>query len=163
MLYIGAQPRASGVECTSKRLTKNLTLEKIKQTIEEKAEKLKTEHIDHLCKKLGTRLDKKLLVMEVTRDKYSPPPMMLGGFNDLDKEVANSVFDGLTFVWTEDIMEEGNHSLRPKSKIIGAGLWFTPEIATEIRVTPDGSVLFTRKYVEPEPAWGVWGPEETNE
>lgn len=162
VFHIGAQPQTIGVECTSKRLTKKLTLEKIKQTIEEKAEKFKPEHIDHLCRKLGTRLDKKLLVMEITRDRYSRP-MILGGLNDLDKEVANSVFDGLTFVWTEDIMEEKNHSLRPKSKLIGASSCFTPGIATEIHITPNGSVLFTRKYVEPEPTVGVPGPLETNE
>lgn len=162
VLHQGSQLQTIGVECTSKRLTKNLTTEKIKQAIKEKAKKFKPEYIEHLCEKLKTAVDEKLLVIDITRDSYSTP-RILGDLGDLDKKVASSPFDGVTLVWTEDIQEEENHSLRPKSKIIGAGLWFTPEIATEIRVTPDGSVLFTRKYVEPEPAWGVWGPEETNE
>jgi hypothetical protein len=162
VLNMGTQPQVFGVECTSKRLTENLTLEDIKQTIEEKAEKFKPEHIDHLRRKIGTCLDKKLLVVEITRDDYATPPI-LSNLNDLDKEIVNSIFDGVTFVWTEDILVGRNHSLRPKSKIVGAGLCFTPEIATEIHVTPDGPVLFTRKYVEPEPTCGVPGPEETNE
>lgn len=162
VLHVGSQPQIIGVECTSKRLTVKLTTEKIKQTIKEKAKKFKPEYIDHLCEKLGTALDRQLLVIDITRADYSIP-RILGDLGDLDKKVASSPFDGVTLVWTEDIQEGENHSLRPKSNLIGASSWFTPKVATEICVTPDGSVLFTRKYVEPEPRMGVPGPLETNE
>ncbi len=162
VFHIGAQPQTIGVECTSKRLTEKLTPEVIKQNIEEKAEKFKPEHIAHLCEKLGTALDRQLLVIDITRADYSTP-RILGDLGDLDKKVVSSPFDGVTLVWTEDIQEGENHSLRPKSNLIGASSWFTPKVATEICVTPDGSVLFTRKYVEPEPRVGVPGPLETNE
>jgi hypothetical protein len=162
VLYVGSQQRTIGLECTSKRLTINLTCKKIEQIIKDKARKFKPKYIDHLCEKLGTGLDEKLLVIDVTRDNYLKP-RVLANLNDLDKKVGSSALDGVTLVWTEDIPEGEDHSLRPKSKFIRAGLCFNPEIATEIHVTPDGSVLFTRKYVEPEPAWGVWGPEETRE
>lgn len=162
VLVSKAQPHTVAVECTSKRLTQDLTYEKLKKTIEEKAKKFKPECIDRLSKKLPTNIDEKLLVIDITRADYSNPKI-LGDLSDFDRKVAGSTFDGVTLVWTEDIPEESDHSLRPKSRTSGASIPFAPEVATEIHATKDGSVLFTRKYVEPEPAWGVWGHEETNQ
>jgi hypothetical protein len=162
VLRVGTQSQVVSVECTSRRLTPNLTCKKVERTIGKKAKKFRPEYIERLCRKLGTRLDGKLLVIDITRADYSRP-MILGDLSDLDRKVASSTLDGVTLVWTEDVSEGENHSLRPKSETIRASICFTPEIATEIRTTSDGSVLFTRKYVEPEPTWGVWGDEETNE
>ena len=162
VLRIGAQPHTAAVECTSKRLTYYLTCEKLMKTINNKAEKFKPEYIEPLSKKLGAEIEEKLLVVDITRADYSTP-IILNDLTSLDKKVASSTFDGVNLVWTEDVPDGNNHSLRPRSRTIGASIPFTPEIATEIHATNDGSVLFTRKYVEPEPTWGVWGLEETNE
>ena len=158
---LGAGQRIVGVECTSLRLTGILTRKKLKKAISEKAKKFRPEYINQLSKKLGTQLDEKLVVVDITRDDYSKPSIP----SDLERKDISSRLDDVVLVWTEDIMEGAQHSLRPKSKAIGSicSMHFTPSIATEIHVTGEGSVLFTRKYVEPEPTWGVWGNEETRE
>ena len=156
------QSHTIAMECASRRLTQDLTCEKLEQTIKKKAKKFEPECIEHLSEKLGYVPDEKLLAIDITRADYSTP-VILEDLSDLDRKVAGSTFNGVTLVWTEDAPEGNNHSLRPKSRDIGASIHFMPGIATEIHSTKDGSVLFTRKYVYPEPTWGTWGDEETNE
>jgi hypothetical protein len=144
-----------GVECTSKRYTEDLTVEKLNEVIEEKAKKFEPSYIE----RLGISQGGKLLIIDVTREDFSIP-MVIG---DLERIEKSSKLDVVVLTWREDITDGVNHSLKVKYRAIGniEHEYFSTTRATEIRVSDNKLVLFVRKYVEPEPTWGKWGPEET--
>jgi hypothetical protein len=143
-----------GVECHSKRYTRNLTIQKINRAINEKAKKFKQEFIN----KLGFNLDEKLLIIDITTDNYSSPKIL----EDLDKNKMSSKLDTVIFTWREDEIDGENHSLVVKYKIIGNSdkKYFSTTYAAELR---KGPVFFMRKYIEPEPRVIKVGPEESIE
>jgi len=158
-LRIGTQSNIFAVECTSRRMTNNLTSKKLIQTIKEKSKKFNSASIKALSGKSKDEIKGYFLVIDITRPDYSTP-LVLENLTDLFKKVESSLFDGVTLVWTEDILDGDNHSLRPKSENIGFSVQFTPKVAIEIHFTNDGTVLFMRNYIEPEPKITSWGPEE---
>jgi hypothetical protein len=147
--------KVTGVECLSKRYSENkLTVEKINENIKEKAKKFDPEYID----RLGIPLDQKLLVIDITMANYSLPRIL----SDLEKLKLSHKLDGLILTWREDIIDGENHSLRTKYKTFGNidKTYFSTTYAAEIH---KGPVFFLRKYVELEPTWGIFGPEESLE
>jgi hypothetical protein len=140
-----------GVECTSKRYTRNLTIQKINRAINDKAKKFKQDFIN----KLGFNLDEKLLIIDITADNYSTPKI----FEDLNKAKMSDKLDAVIFTWREDKIDGENHSLVVKYKIIGDSdkKYFSTTYAAELR---KGPVFFMRKYIEPEPRVTKVGPEE---
>jgi len=156
VFYKGSKhDKLAGVECTSKRYSeRTLTIDKINKTIKEKAEKFEPKYIRKLC----IPLDERLLIVDITTDNYSSPKIL----EDIDKTQVESPLDGVIFTWREDIIDGENHSLRAEYKTFGNinKNYFSATYTAEFR---KGPVLFIRKYVEPEPTFGKWGPEETVE
>lgn len=149
------QDNVAGVECSSKRYTQgSLTIDKINRKISEKAKKFKQEYIE----KLGISLDERLLIIDITTADYSSPNIL----KDLDRTRKSSGLDAVIFTWREDEIDGENHSLIAKYKTIGNidKKYFSVTYAAEFH---KGPVFFMRKYVEPEPTWGTWGPEESLE
>ena len=146
--------KAVGVECLSKRFTAILTLKKIQGGIDDHAKKFRPEHIA----KLGLVLDERVVVMDITRSDYHSPNKLLA---NLGKARVPNDLDAVVFTWREDQFEGDNHSLRAKYQTVGdaAQGYFSTTYAAEFL----GGAFFMRKYVEPEPAWGAWGPEENVE
>ena len=147
--------KVAGVECSSKRYTQSsLTIDKINRKISEKAKKFKQEYIE----KLDISLDERLLIIDITTADYSSPNIL----KDLDRIRKSSELDAVIFTWREDVIDGENHSLIAKYKTIGNidKKYFSVTYAAEFH---KGPVFFMRKYVEPEPTWGKWGPEESLE
>ena len=140
-----------GVECTSKRYTRNLTIQKINRAINDKAKKFEQEFIN----KLGFNLDEKLLIIDITTANYSSPKIL----EDLDKTEMSGKLDAVIFTWREDKIDGENHSLAVKYKVIGDcdKKYFSTTYAAELR---KGPVFFVRKYIEPEPCVIKVEPEE---
>ncbi|MCX5725912.1 MAG: hypothetical protein NT030_01790 [Candidatus Saganbacteria bacterium] len=148
--------KSVGVECTSKRYSeRTLTIDNINKTINEKAAKFEPEYI----KNLRIPLDERLLIVDITTENYSSPKIL----EDLDKTQVKNPLDGVIFTWREDIIDGDNHSLRAKYETFGNidKNYFSATYAAEIHKGPEGFVFFIRKYIEPEPTWGKWGPKET--
>jgi len=147
--------KVAGVECLSKRYAESsLTIDKINKDISAKAKKFRQEYIG----KLGIPLNERLLIIDITTADYSSPKIL----EDLDRTRKSRELDGVIFTWREDIIDGENHSLRVKYKIFGdiEEKYFSVTYAAEFRITNKGPVFFMRKYVEPEPSCGKWGPEE---
>jgi len=149
------QDNVAGVECSSNRYTQSsLTIEKINRKISEKAKKFKPEYIE----KLGISLDERLLIIDITTADYAPPKIL----KDLDRTRKSSGLNAVIFTWREDVIDGENHRLIAKYKTIGNmdKKYFSVTYAAEFH---KGPVFFMRKYVEPEPTFGKWGPEESIE
>jgi len=149
------QDNVAGVECSSYRHPQSsLTIEKINRKISEKAKKFKQEYIE----KLGISLDERLLIIDITTDDYAPPKIL----KDLDRTRKSSGLNAVIFTWREDVIDGENHRLIAKYKTIGNidKKYFSVTYAAEFH---KGPVFFMRKYVEPEPTFGKWGPEESIE
>ena len=147
--------KVAGVECLSKRYAESsLTIDKINTDISAKAKKFGQEYIG----KLGIPLDERLLIIDITTADYSSPKIL----EDLDRTRKSSKLDAVIFTWREDIIDGENHSLKVKYKIFGdiEEKYFSVAYAAEFHMTNKGPVFFMRKYVEPEPSCGKWGPEE---
>ena len=147
--------KAIGVECYSKRYTSIYSPEKMKpDNIENDLQEHAKKFTPELAAKLG--LDEKLVVVELTRKDYSLPDKLL---TELEKRPVPSDLDALVYTWRQDINEGENHSLRVGYRSVGnaSQAYFTTTYAAEFR----GGAFFMRKYVEPEPTWGTWGPEES--
>lgn len=148
------QDNVAGVECSSNRYTQSsLTIEKINRKISEKAKKFKPEYIE----KLGISLDERLLIIDITTADYAPPKIL----KDLDGTRKSSRLNAVIFTWREDVIDGENHRLIAKYKTIGNidKKYFSVTYAAEFHK----DVFFMRKYVEPEPTFGKWGPEESIE
>lgn len=147
--------KVAGVECLSKRYAESgLTIDKINTDINAKAKKFRQEYIG----KLGIPVDERLLIIDITTTDYSSPKIL----EDLDKTEKSSKLDAVIFTWREDIIDGEDHSLRAKYKTFGNidKKYFSVTYAAELH---KGPVFFMRKYVEPEPTFGKWGPEESIE
>jgi len=142
------------VECKSMRGTEAIDPLKVNENIQEKCSKFHPEHLELL----GIDLKKKVVVLDLTRGKYETP-QILKNLNEI--EVCNYL-DGIVLTWREDFVDNENHSLQIKYKALGSipDKYFSTTWAAEFH---KGPVFFLRKYVEPEPAHGEWGPEETHE
>ena len=70
--------------------------------------------------------------------------------------------DAVIFTWREDVIDGENHRLIAKYKTIGNmdKKYFSVTYAAEFH---KDRVFFMRKYVEPEPTFVKWGPEESIE
>jgi hypothetical protein len=150
--------KVARVECLSKRYAESsLTIDKINTDISAKAKKFRQEYIG----KLGIPLDERLLIIDITTADYSSPKIL----EDLDRTGKSSKLDAVIFAWREDIIDGENHSLRAKYKIVGNidKKYFSTTYAAEFHITNKGPVFFMRKFVEPEPSHGKWGPEENIE
>lgn len=146
-----------GVECTSKRMTRELTIEKINETIGSKEEKFYQKNISGL----GQCLDKKVLVIDITQERYECPKIT----HDLSLIDIGKIIDVVFLTWKEDKREGSNHHIVWKYSKKGQyeTEYLTATLASEFRVDSNGSpVFFMRKYVEPEPQHGSWGCEERN-
>lgn len=148
--------KVAGIECLSKRYSEDsLTIEKINRDISKKGKKFKPEYI----KALGVPLDERVLIIDITTSAYSRPTIL----NDLARTIVSSELDGVVYTWREDIVDGENHDLIVKYETFGDidKVYFSTTYAAHFHVTSQGSVFFVRKYVEPEPTWGEWGPEES--
>ncbi|MEN4006029.1 MAG: hypothetical protein PQ975_11855 [Methanobacterium sp.] len=157
------ESKVAGVECLSKRYTKDsLTIDKINIDINKKAKKFKQEYIE----KLKIPLNERLLIIDITTAGYSSPKILkeLEGTRSSSELGRSSELDAVIFTWREDIIDGKNHSLRVKYKIFGNidMKYFSVTYASEFHVTNKGSVFFMRKYIEPEPTVEI-GPVESVE
>lgn len=146
-----------GLECTSKRATEELNIVDINETIDEKSKKFDPAYLAHL----PTKLDKKIVIVDITRKDYQKPVVL----RNLDKIKIGTNLDGVVLTWREDLVEGERHSLRIKYKSLGniKDKYFTTTWAAELfpPTQERGLVFAFRKYVEPEPQHGKWGPEES--
>ncbi len=146
-----------GLECTSKRATEEINTVKINETISEKNEKFNTDHVTLL----PTKLDMRIVIIDITREDYGTPVVL----RDLDKVVIGPNLDGGVLTWREDLVEGTRHSLRIKYESLGNidKDYFTTTWAAEFfpPTQERGPAFALRKYTEPEPQHGEWGPEET--
>ena len=145
-----------GLECTSKRATEELNLAKINETIDEKSKKF-----DPQCLiLLPIKLDRKVVIVDITRKDYGTPTVL----RDLDKITVGTSLDGVVLTWREDLVKGERHSLRIKYESLGNinDKYFTTTWAAEFfpPTQERGPVFALRKFVEPEPKHGKWGPEE---
>ncbi len=150
------ETEVAGVECLSKRYAKSsLTVSKMNKDITEKAKKFKQEYIENL----GIPLDERILIIDITTADYSTPKIL----KDLQKTRKSNKLDAVIFTWREDIIDGGNHSLIVKYETFGNidKKYFSTTYAAEFHATSKGPVFFMRNYVEPEPTFGKWGPEES--
>ena len=140
------------LECASKRGTDIIDAQKINETIQLKNEKFEPRHL----KLLNIQLTQKTIVLDLTDRNYETPQIL----SDMSKISTCDNIDGLALTWREDIVENENHSIRIKYKCLGniPDKYFSATWAAEFH---KGPVFFLRKYVEPEPKHGKWGPEET--
>lgn len=148
------ESKVAGVECLSKRYAENsLTIKKINKDIGEKAKKFKQKYIETL----NIPLNERLLIIDITTTGYSPPKIL----KDLEGTRRGSKLDAVIFTWREDIIDGEDHSLRAKYKTFGNidKKYFSVTYAADFIRAP----FFMRKYVEPEPTFGKWGPEESIE
>ncbi|MCJ7508324.1 MAG: hypothetical protein MUO85_06280 [candidate division Zixibacteria bacterium] len=144
-----------GVECLSKRYSENsLTIDRLNKDVSDKGKKFKPEYI----KKLGVRLDKRILIIDITTSSYSVP----GILKDLEKTELSPYLDAVIYTWREDIIDNENHSLRVKYSTYGdiEDKYFSTTFASEFHVHNGEPVFFVRKYTEPEPTFS-FGPEES--
>ena len=142
------------LECESKRGTEVIDVEKLNENIQDKSIKFQPKHLELL----GIGLDKKILIVDLTRSRYKIPKILA---NIKEIKICDNL-DGIVLTWREDFVENENHSLRIKYKVLGnvPDKYFSTTWAAEFH---KGPVFFLRKYVEPEPGHGKWGPEETRE
>jgi len=141
--------RVIGIECLSKRYgADDLTIEKINSDIEQKASKFKH---------FNTKLDERLLIIDVTTSDFSKPKIL----DDIGNLHRKHLLEAVIFTYTlkENAEADDDFSLIEKYESFGdvENRYFTTTYATEIR---KGPIIFIRKYVEPEPTHEVWGPEE---
>ncbi|TSA54755.1 MAG: hypothetical protein D4R38_01820 [Dehalococcoidia bacterium] len=149
-----------GVECLSKRYSEgSLSIDKLNKDIKEKGKKFKEEYMDRLITRLGKPLDKRALIIDITTSTYSQPSIL----KELEKTRLSSNLDMVIYTWREDVAEGENHSLRVKYNAYGNSdrEYFSATFAAEFHVNNGEPVFFIRKYVEPEPIWGQFGPEES--
>lgn len=97
--------------------------------------------------------------MNITTDNYHPPHIL----TELGWVEISSKLNTVIFTWREDIVNGDNHNLRIKHKTVGniADEYFSTTYASEFHMSDKGPVFFMRKYTEPEPTFGAWGPEES--
>lgn len=149
-----------GLECTSKRATVELDARKINETIAEKCEKFHPSYLSHL----PTKLDKRIVIVDITRKSYSKPVHVLENSDKI--EIGNNL-SGIVLTWREDSIFEGTHDLQTKYRSLGdliEGYFSTTWAARFCRPTRErGPVFFLRKHVEPEPQHSEWGLEESCE
>lgn len=143
-----------GIECLSKRYTNNLTIKKLNNDIHEKSKKFNKKYLNEM----NVTLDKKVLIIDITRDDYSKPNILL----ELDDIKISSKIDAVIFTWKEDHIHNKGHKLLPKYEIKGDmdDKYFSVTLAAEFVISDNGPVFFMRKYVEPEPTCTI-GPTET--
>lgn len=146
-----------GLECTSKRGTETININKMNETINEKSGKFASKYLG----KFGTKLNNKIIIVDVTRKNHQKPRLL----ENLDKIVFPGDVDGVVLTWREDYIEGERHSLRIKYKSLGkiSDTYFTTTWAAELFPPTNnrGPAFALRKYVEPEPSHGKWGLEET--
>jgi len=139
------------LECASKRGTDIVDAQKVNETIQLKNEKFESRYL----KLLGIQFTQKIVILDLTRHDYKLPKILanVSKIRDCDN------IDGVALTWREDIIENDNHSVRIKYRCLGdiPDKYFSTTWAAEFHKEP---VFFLRKYVEPEPKHGTWGPEE---
>jgi len=149
------------LECTQKRGSDEININDINNIIEEKSEKFKTEYMKFLERYYNINIKYKIIIIDITRRGYKIPFEIL---NNLEKIIICENIDGIFLTWREDkVYSKKAHSLYIKYKSVGnlPDRYFTTTWCAEFRVRESGTVFFLRKYIEPEPAHGEWGPEES--
>ncbi|MCK4399079.1 MAG: DUF2341 domain-containing protein [Methanophagales archaeon] len=136
-----------GIECLSKISSKKIDIKKINRSIQKKADKFKPEYV----KKLGISLDKKILILDMTRENYLKPDII----PRLHEIVLDNKLDAVIFTWREDIWKDENHSLLAKYVTLGdfKKEYFTITMAADFIVVKNKPYFFMRKYIEPNPSW----------
>ena len=153
-LIVKKKEEVIALECTSKRGTDIIDIQKIKETIEKKKNKFNPENLQLL----KVQFTKKIIVFDITRPDYKRPAI-----SGEVSEIRNMPYiDGIILTWREDVIDKNGHSIRIKYKCQGEipDEYFSATWAIEIRKRSHGLVFFLKKYIEPEPSHGAWGPEE---
>lgn len=149
-----------GLECTSKKASEKLDVSKINDVITDKNQKFDPKFLSLFC---PCPLVQKILIIDITRKNYRIPSIL----EALDQISIGSNLDSVVLTWREDVRDEKRHSLRIKYKSLGnmKDTYFSTTWAAELcpPTKEKGAVFFLRKYIEPEPSQGGWGPEETFE
>jgi len=143
-----------GIECTSKRFTDDITIEKINEVISKKAEKFKPTQL----RELGKDLNEKILIIDVTRNNYRKPEFLeyLKAI-DICKEL-----NGVVFTWRECKIKKKDCIISIEYKTIGDidDNCFSVTYATEILFQEKGPMVLMKKHVKSVPQWAEPGPEE---
>lgn len=147
--------KVAAVECHSKRYSVDrLTVDKLNEAIRDKADKFDKEHNT----KSGKAIEEKLVLIDMTNDQYSKPPVL----SDLNAIKKDNRLDAVVLTWREDVKNGEEYSLVTKYKIRGIDKgYFSNTFRVEIRKKPDGICVFVRNYTENEQTFGTWGTEES--
>lgn len=135
------------VECTTRHPEVELDLRHVQQAVDEKA---RTKFAD--LSYLPQPVVRSVIFYEVTRSGFVEPAVRW----TVDRIHLPSSVGALCLAWREMIDVDGGYSLRPRYEWLGEPVLIC-SLAVEVR---SRGQVFVRKYVEPEPVFGMWGPEE---
>lgn len=148
------------LECTQKRGTDEIDVKDINEVIEDKSKKFDPDNMKRLERHYSINIRYNILVIDITRRNWKTPVEIL---SNLENIVVSQNMDGVVLTWRESrIPNDTEQSLFTKYKCLGnmPDTYFSATLCAEFRVRKTGTVLFLRKYVEPEPAHGDWGLKE---
>lgn len=135
------------VECTTRHLEAELDLRHVQQAVDDKA---RTKFVD--LSYLPQPVARSIIFYEITRPGFVEPPVV----QIVDKLFLPDSVGAVCLTWRELVNVDGGYSLRPRYQWLGEPV---PVSSLAVEVRSRGQI-FVRKYVEPEPTFGIWGPEE---
>ncbi len=103
------------------------------------------------------------MIIDLTTPDYAVPTEILNNLKDIKR---NENIDGIILTWREKEGNCGEYTVKIKYKVLGNNLpdkYFSTTWAVKFHLTNKSTVLFLRKYVEPEPSHGSWGPLESSQ
>lgn len=145
--WVTESDRTVAVECTTRHPEVALDLRHVQQAIDDKA-RTKFADLSYLPQPVA----RSVIFYELTRSGFIEPAVRqtIGGL--LLPDAVGSV----CLTWKELFNVDGGYSLHPRFQWLGEPV---PVCSLAVEVRSRGQV-FVRKYVEPEPTFGIWGPEE---
>ncbi len=147
-----------GLECSSKRGTTTLDMNDVSQTVLEKSTKFSEGNLSEI----GTKLDKKIIILDVTQRGFRKPEELLKEF---EKTEIPELVDGIILTWRESFPFETEQNRMMPIKYAQKGdlpnNYFTTTMCAHLSHQNGEPIFFFRSYVEPEPRPSSVGPEES--
>jgi hypothetical protein len=135
------------VECTTRHPDVMLELKHVQQAVYDKAQNKFTD-LSYLPQPVA----RSVIFYELTRSGFVKPPVE----EIIDGLILPNSVGAICLTWRELFDVDGGYSLHPHFQWLGEPVAVCA-LAVEVR---SHGQIFVRKYVEPEPTFGIWGPEE---
>jgi hypothetical protein len=136
------------VECTTRHQEVELDLRHVQQAVDDKA-RTKFADLSYLPQPVA----RSVIFYELTRSGFVEPAVR----QTVDELLLPDSVGAVCLTWRELFDVDGGYSLHPRFHWLGKPV---PVCSLAVEVRFRGQV-FVRKHVEPEPLFGLWGPEET--